>query len=93
MYLIDYDIPAELRHQFYYDLRRNIIKFLLDGVEDMVRRKQYKKMGLKQLLEKIGYVKSSRSVILVNDRKVAYLIHQTAKKYGYSNLFEVKKIE
>lgn len=96
MYLIDYDVSSELRHQFYYLLRKEIISLLLDGVKNEIDRSkkfgELKKLSLKQLLSQIEYTKSTQSVIVTSSEKLAKIIHTTALKFGKSNLYEVRKI-
>ena len=96
MYLIDYDIPAEMRHKFYYSLRMEIISLLLNKIEDSVQKyrkfKEYRRMSIRQLLNEIDYVKSSQSVILTKNMDLAKIIHSVAMQFGRSNLYEVRKL-
>jgi len=96
LFLIDYDIPMDRRHSFYYSLRSEIIMFLLEKIEDTVIRyrkfRELKKMSLRQLLSEIEYTKSTQSVIITKNLKLAKIIHSIAIQYGTSNLYEVRKL-
>jgi len=96
LYLVDYDIPIEKRHGFYYTLRKEIILSLLDGIEDSVKKyrrfRELKRLSLRQLLEQIEYTKSTQSVIITSSQKLAKTIHSIAQQYGKSNLYEVRKL-
>ena len=96
LFLIDYDIPSERRHAFYYSLRKEVILFLLDGIQDSIAKyrkfRELKKRTLRQLLEEIEYTKSTQSVILTSSEELAKIVHSIAAQFGVSNLYEVRRI-
>jgi len=96
LFLVDYDIPIESRHSFYYMLKKDIIGFLLrevgDSLEKMRRYKELKRISLRELLAKVEYTKSSQSVVLTSSEELAKLVYARARKMGIAHLYEVRKI-
>ena len=96
LFLVDYDIPVEMRHKFYYSLRMEIIQLVLNNIEDNVKKyrkfRELKRKSLRQMLEEIEYTKSTQSVILTTSEKLAKIVHLTAAQFGKSNLYEVRRI-
>lgn len=88
MYLVDYDIPASLRHSFYYDLKKSLARKILGGGKLRSLKDAFETIKLQGI-----YIKSTQSVVLVDDKDIAVLIYRVANKYGVANLYVVEKME
>ena len=87
MYLVDYDIRTGIRYKFYRALNRELANYLLkdNNFKNLNEAKEFLKIrGI--------YFKSSLSVILTDDRKIAEIVYNVAQSYGFANFYIVTPV-
>ena len=87
LFLVDYDIPVEVRGKFYYALRVALASYL---------RRQKVFRSLEEAWEYAtnggAYVRSTLSVVLTDDEGMAWTIFNVASQYGTANLYRAEKL-
>ena len=87
LFLVDYDIPVEVRGKFYYALRVALASYL---------RRQKVFRSLEEAWEYAtaggAYVRSTLSVIVTDDEGIARIVYEVANEYGEANLYRAEKL-
>jgi len=88
LYIVDYDIPVDLRKRFYRHLRAAVAEYL------RVEKKIVKSLEDAWELAAEGgvYVRSTQSVLTTDDYRLARTIYNVASAYGTANLYAAKRI-
>lgn len=87
LYLVDYDIPVEIRGKFYYALRVALAAYLR-------RQRAFKSLqeAWDYAVEGGAYVRSTQSVIVTDDEGIAWTVYRVASEYGTANIYKAEKI-
>lgn len=101
LYLVDYDIPVEIRYKFYRYLQREIILYITNDNPELYRKaldyaksvKELRKIPFTKLLELFAIAKSTQSVILTPDFELAKRVLNVARKFGNANIYEVRPLD
>ena len=100
LYLVDYDIPTDIRYKFYRMLQKEIILYITNDNPELLRKaidyaksvKALRKMPFTKLLELFAVAKSTDSVVITSDFELAKRIHKVAERFGHSNLYIVTPV-
>ena len=87
LYLVDYDVPVEVRGRFYYALRTALAAYLR-------RQRVFKSLeeAWDYAVEGGAYVRSTQSVIVTDDEGIAWTVYRVASEYGTANIYRAEKI-
>ena len=89
LYLVDYDIDVRVRHNFYRRLRRLVTKRIYSITNKQLTLREAEA----ELRERGIYFKSTLSVIVTNDARLAWGIYRLANRYGTANIYRCERID
>ena len=88
LFIVDYDVPVEKRKRFYRALRAAIAEYL------WVERSEVKSLTQAWELARAGgaFVRSTQSVIVTDDERLARTVYNIASSFGRANLYRAEKV-